>query len=127
MGVHLRTLRPFRIGGRHRLVGVAIEILRALGLHVRIGTRRLPDAAEITAALDDRDLMSARGEGFCSGQTGYAGADDANLFLPDHDNSPAGIGPRTEGSTRCDFRRSCSVVAELFVCFGRPEVSLVLR
>jgi hypothetical protein len=110
IGVDLRTLRPFRIGIRHRLVGVPIEIFRTLRLHLGIGARRLPDAAEIAAAFHDRDLMSARGEGFCSGQTGYAGADDTNLFLPDHDNSPAEIGPRTEGSTRCDFRCSCSAV-----------------
>ena len=127
IGVDLRPLRPFRIGIRHRLVGVTIEILRALRLHLGIGPRRLPDPAEIAAALDNRDLMSARGEGFCGREPRYTGADDTNLFLPDHDNSPAGIGPRTEGSTRCDFRRSCPAVAGLFVGLGRQKVHLVLR
>ena len=79
IGVDLRTLRPFRIGIRHRLVGVTIEILRALRLHLGIGPRRLPDATEIAAALDDRDLMPARGEGFCGRESGYAGANDADL------------------------------------------------
>ena len=81
IGVDLRTLRPFRIGIRHRLVGVTIEILRALRLHLGIGPRRLPDAAEIAAALDNRDLMSARGEGLCGRESGYAGANDTNLFF----------------------------------------------
>ena len=103
IGVDLRPLRPFRIGIRHRLVGVTIEILRALRLHLGIGSRRLPDAAEIAAALDNRDLMSARGEGFCGREAGNTGADDANLFLPDHDNSPAGIGPRTRGLNALRF------------------------
>ena len=86
IGVDLRALRPLRIGFRHRLVGVTVEILRALRLHLGIGPRRLPDAAEIAAALDNRDQMTARGESLRRREPRYAGADDTNLFSPDHDN-----------------------------------------
>jgi hypothetical protein len=67
IGMNLRSLGPFRIGVRHGLVGVPIEILRALGLDFRIGSRRLPDAAKIAAAFEDCHLVSASAECFCRG------------------------------------------------------------
>src|SRR3984957_12644877 len=82
--MNLRSLRPFRIGVRHRLVGIAIEILRALGLNFRIGSRRLPDAAKIAAAFEDGHLVSASAECCCRGKPGDAGTDDAHILLLDH-------------------------------------------
>ena len=63
------------------LVGVAVELLRALGLHVRIGSRRLPDAAEIGTALDDGDAVAVAGKRLCRGKPGDAGADHADMSL----------------------------------------------
>ena len=84
IGMNLRTLGPFRIGVRHRLVGVAIEILWALGLNVGIGARRLPDPAEIARAFEDRHLVSARAECLGRDQAGDTGTDNTNILLLDH-------------------------------------------
>ena len=84
IGVDLRTLGPFRIGIRHRLVGVAIEVLGALRLHVRIGTRGIPDSADISALLDDGDLVPVRGKRFRRCQARHSGADHANLLWAYH-------------------------------------------
>ena len=84
IGVNLRPARPFGIRRRHRLVGVAVKVLRALGLQIGIGSRGLPDTADIAAALDNSDLMSPRQERFRRSQPGNAGADDANSLLFNH-------------------------------------------
>jgi hypothetical protein len=56
-----------------------------LGLNIGIGSRRLPDAAEVAAPLDNGDAMPARRKSFRRGKPGHTGADDANLLLPDHE------------------------------------------
>ena len=84
IGVDLRPFRPFRVGVRHGLVGVAIEVLWTLRLHIRIGTRRIPDAAETAGLLHDGDLVSMPRECLCCCEPGHAGADHANLLWADH-------------------------------------------
>src|SRR5579863_9657787 len=86
--MNLRRFRPFRIGVRHRLVGIAIEILGALRLNVRIGPCRLPHTAEIAAAFKDGHLVSASGECLRCGKAGDARAYDANILLLDHGTLP---------------------------------------
>jgi hypothetical protein len=84
----LRALRPLRIGFRHRLVSIAIEILRALGLNVGVRSRRIPHAAEVTAALDDGHPVSTLRKRLASGEAGYTGANNANVLLLDHEYAP---------------------------------------
>ena len=84
IGMNLRSLGPFRIGVRHRLVGIAIEILRALGLNVGIGTRRLPDAAEIAAASRGSSPCVRARRMSCRGKPGDAGTDNTHVLLLDH-------------------------------------------
>src|SRR5262249_31708563 len=84
IGVDLRPLRPLRAGIRHRLVGVAIKLLSALRLPVRLGAGRVPARAEISTLLDNGPLVTPRGESLRRRKTGDAGADNANLLWADH-------------------------------------------
>jgi len=84
ISMDLRPLRPLGIRGRHGLVGVAVEVLRALGLNIGIGAGRIPDAAEIGSLLHDRDRVPLCGKRLACGEPGNAGADHANLLLADH-------------------------------------------
>ncbi len=84
IGEDLGPRRPFRIGGRHRHVAEGVDVLRRLGLHVGIGARRLPHAAEIRAALQHRDPVTALAEGLGGGEPADARPDDAHVGLRDH-------------------------------------------
>src|ERR1700721_1108506 len=88
IGMNLRSLGPLRIGVRHRLVRIAIEILGALGLHVRIGSCRLPDPAEIAAAFEDGHLMSAGAESLGCDEPGDACSNHTHILLLDHGRPP---------------------------------------
>ena len=86
--VDLRSLGPFRIVVRQGQVRIAVQLLRRLGLHVRIGPRQFPDAAEIVTAFKTDDAVAAFVEGLGSRKTAHAAADDGDSLSVDHAHVP---------------------------------------
>src|SRR5258708_10422164 len=85
ISMNLRPIRPFRVGVRHWLVGISIEIFGALGLHFGIGTCGLPDTTKIAATFEYSYIVPARFEYLCCVKACNACAADANILLLDHD------------------------------------------
>ena len=93
IGMDLRALGPFGIVGGHRVIGVAIQVLGRLGLHIGIRPRQIPHAAEIAAALKPHNAVALFIERLGRCQPADPAANDGNPFAIDHAHPPM---PRPE-------------------------------